>query len=81
MNASELMTKQHLIELDAILSCFEEAGMKLKPNKCQFGVKTVELIVHEVSLAGLRPLVGHVKEITDLEEPSNETEILRILDS
>lgn len=35
--------------------------------------------LHEVSSEGLIPSVGHAKEISDLEEPSNLTELLRFL--
>ena len=69
----------HLNELNKILTCMLEAGMRLKLSKCRFGVKDVEVLGHRVTLEGLQPSEGHVLAIKDLREPQNVTALCRFL--
>ena len=47
--------EEHLKRLKAVLECFQEHGLKLKPSKCNFFQTEISYLGHQVSAAGIRP--------------------------
>ena len=47
--------QEHCDRMDAIFSRIQEAGLKLKPSKCEFGTTEVNLLGFQVSDKGVRP--------------------------
>jgi len=46
---------EHLLRLDLVLQALAKAGLKLRPDKCYFGVHRVMYLGHEVDRNGIRP--------------------------
>ena len=44
-----------LCNLEKVLSCLEELGLKLKLFKCSFLLSSVEYLGHRISAAGIQP--------------------------
>ena len=54
----------HLKNLEAVLTCLREAGMRLKRKKCAFMLERVEYLGHQISAEGLQPTKEKVRAIT-----------------
>jgi len=78
-NIGTIDEESHLEELDEILTCMWNAGMRLKISKCRFGVQEVEVLGHRVTANGLKPSETHITAIRNLKEPQTLTELLRFL--
>ena len=48
---------EHLKNLRAVLYHLEEAGLRLKRNKCAFLLPEVEYFGHTIAAKGLKPIV------------------------
>ena len=70
--------KEHLRNLE-VLRRLEEAGMKLKCEKCFFLLSEVEYLGHVICRAGLLPSEAKVAAITGAPAPTNETELKSFL--
>lgn len=69
----------HLQSLDTVLQRFLDAGARLKFSKCQFGVRTAEILGHRIDKNGLKPSAAHIQAIRDLVEPRNGEELMCFL--
>ena len=49
--------EQHLLNLEAVLNCFEEQGIRLRQDKCHFLQPSVEFLGHRIGKDGV-----HVSE-------------------
>ena len=67
--------EEHLVNLAQVLQRLEEAGMRLKKEKCLFCLPEVEYLRCSISAEGLRPSMAKVKAITDVPEPSKVLEL------
>ena len=47
--------KEHDKTLMEVLSRLNKAGLTIKPEKCNFGVKSVEYLGHSISSEGVKP--------------------------
>ena len=56
---------EHLCRLAEVLLRFREAGLKLKPAKCNFFRKEVRFLGHLVSAEGVRPDPSNVEKIVN----------------
>eukprot|EP00741_Cyanophora_paradoxa_P004351 tig00000796_g4224.t1 len=45
---------QHLVDLEAFFAAIERGNLKLKPSKCRFMVKEIDLLGHRVSRNGVK---------------------------
>ena len=64
-----------LTNLDRVLSKLQEAGLKLKPRKCQLFKKEVEYLGHIVSASGIKTDPKKIQAVRDWPEPNNVTEL------
>ena len=66
---------EHLATLEAVLSRFEEAGLRLKRSKCVFMAPSVEYLGHTIDAEGLHPTASKVKAIKNAPVPKTVTEL------
>lgn len=71
--------EQHKIDVGEVLQALQEAGLKIKPEKCTFLCDEVPFFGHIISAEGVRPDPEKVKVILDFPVPTNTTEILSFL--
>ena len=64
-----------LTNLDRVLSKLQEAGLKLKPRKCQLFEKKVEYLGHIVSTSGIKTDPKKIQAVRAWPEPNNVTEL------
>ena len=64
-----------LTNLDTVLSKLQEAGLKLKPRKCQLFKKEVEYLGHIVSASGIKTDPKKIQAVREWPEPNNVTEL------
>ena len=65
----------HLIHLEAIFHCLQEAKLKLKLSKCSFFKKHLHYLGHLISSDGLLPTVEKTFAIKDFAPPTNVHEV------
>ena len=56
---------KHIKNLNAVLTCLCEAGIRLKKTECQFSLRNVEYLGHVISSKGLEPAISKVTAIVD----------------
>ena len=71
--------KEHLKRLRAVLECFQEHGLKLKPSKCNFFQTEISYLGHQVSAAGMRLGIDNVQGIAEMAPPMTFTGIQHYL--
>ena len=64
-----------LTNLDSVLCKLQDAGLKLKPRKCQLFKKEVEYLGHIVSASGIKTDPKKIQAVRDWPEPNNVTEL------
>lgn len=67
--------EEHLQTLDAVLTRLQDAGLRLKRDKCEFLQKEVRYLGHLVDAQGLHPLKDKVQALTEAPCPTNVTEL------
>ena len=71
--------EEHLKRLRAVLECFQEHGLKLKPSKCNFFWTEISYLGHQVSAAGMRLGIDNVQGIAEMSPPMTFTGIRHYL--
>ena len=71
--------EEHLEDLKEVFSRLIEAGILLKPSKCQFAVQQVEYLGHIVSSQGLSPDPRKIEKLKTFPVPKNLTELRSFL--
>jgi len=71
--------EQHLQRLDAVLQRFLQAGLKLKPRKCQLFQERVHLLGHVVSADGVAPDQAKVEAVQQWPVPTSIAEVRSFL--
>ena len=71
--------EEHVQRLDMVLSRILDAGLKLKPEKCQLLKAEVTFLGHVVSQNGVRPNPDNVAKILSWPVPKTVTEVRQIL--
>ena len=66
---------EHLAIFDKVLSHLEEAGLRLKRNKCAFMLPSVEYLGHKISAEGLQPSGEKVRAIREAPHPTNVSQL------
>ena len=70
---------EHLRNLDEVLTRLNEAGMRLKKDKCVFMMSAVEYLGHRITKDGLQPTESKVEAITKAPTPRSVTELKAFL--
>ena len=71
--------QDHLNNLTAVLNRLQEAGLRLKKEKCSFCVPEVEYLGHIISAAGLKPSPNKVRAIVEAPRPTKISELKSFL--
>ncbi|XP_022101226.1 uncharacterized protein LOC110984905 [Acanthaster planci] len=66
---------EHLANLNIVLLCLKESGMKLKREKCEFLCDSVTYLGHKLNQEGLRPLKSKIEAIQQAPSPKNQEEL------
>ena len=70
---------EHLMNLNAVLTRLEEAGMRLKRKKCSFLPPKVEYLGHAISVDGLQPTNRKIRTITQAPVPRDVKQLRAFL--
>jgi hypothetical protein len=70
---------QHIQRIETVLQRIYDAGLKLKPEKCNLLKYEVALLGHVVSQKGIRPNPDNVAKILSWPTPTNVSDVRRIL--
>ena len=71
--------EDHFANLAQVLRRLEDAGIRLKKEKCSFCLSQVEYLGHWISAEGLRPSMTKVQAITDAPKPTRVSELKSFL--
>ena len=71
--------EEHLIHLEKVFQRLQEAGLKLKLEKCSFFKKHIEYLGHLLSDKGIQPLPEKLESIKNMPRPKNQKEVKQFL--
>ena len=71
--------QDHLEHLRQVIRCLQEAGLKLKPTKCQFVCREVEYLGHLITPQGLKPNPRLVVAVKEFPVPQNLKQLRQFL--
>lgn len=63
--------EEHTSDLRQLFSRLSEHGLVINPDKCQFGVKSISFLGHQVNERGISPLPDKVQAIRDFPQPKS----------
>jgi len=66
---------EHIDNISDVFSRLIEAGLKLKPSKCELFKEEVLFVGHLVSASGIRPNPAKVQSIRDTPEPTTTKQV------
>ena len=69
----------HLANLKEVLQRVREAGLKLKPSKCQLFKKQFTYLGHVISSAGVLPDPSNISKVAALSRPRTATQVRSFL--
>ena len=76
---TESTEEEHLCNLDNVFTCLDNANIRLKRNKCQFLLPSVEYLGHRISAQGLQPTAEKVKAMKNAPHPRNVSQLKSFL--
>ena len=68
-----------MIRLEDVLSRIRDAGLKLKPKKCQLLKSSVNFLGHTISAEGILPNPENLAKIKQWPVPTTSTQVRQIL--
>lgn len=71
--------EEHKEHLRLLFRRLDDFGLRIKPSKCEFGVKKLTFLGHEVSVNGIRPCPTKVKAILDFPTPTSIKQVERFI--
>ena len=71
--------REHLQNLQEVLTRLEKAGLKLKKDKCAFMLPTVEYLGHKIMEAGLKPTAEKVRALVEVPVPKDVSQLRSFL--
>ena len=71
--------EQHIQDLRMVLQRLSEHGLLLRPDKCQFGLSSVDFLGHRVDQSGIRPRPDKVRAIQQFPAPSTVKQLRKFL--
>ena len=71
--------QDHLRNLEKVLQCLNQAGLRLKWAKCAFMLSSVEYLGHRISAEGIQPTQEKVRAIAEAPAPNNISQLRSFL--
>jgi hypothetical protein len=71
--------EEHLMNIEAVLKCLSDAGLRLRASKWQFMKPSLVCLGHHIDAKGFHPVAAKVKAIQDAPAPINVTELKSFL--
>ena len=71
--------KEHLKNLDEVLSRLEWSGLRLKRSKCAFMLPSIEYLGHKISAEGLQPTQEKVRAIQEAPPPTYQCSPIKVI--
>ena len=71
--------EEHLANLNAVMTRLENAGLRLRKEKCMFFAPEVVYLGHRITESGLQPTLDKVQAVVDAPDPRNTTELKSFL--
>ena len=75
----EKLFEEHLTRLRIVLERLDQAGLTLKPSKCQWARTEVKYLGHLIDGTGIRPDPAKCTAVEDFPIPTNRTEVRAFL--
>ena len=73
ISASNL--EEHNSRVNDVLTKLQESGLKLRADKCCFGVSQINYLGYKIDKEGLHPTEAKIKAIRDAPTPVNQTQL------
>ena len=73
------LEEEHLIHLEKVFQRLQEAGLKLKLQKCSFLKKHIQYLGHLLSDEGIQPLPEKLESIKNMPRLKNQKEVKQFL--
>ena len=70
---------EHLTHLTRVFERLDEAGLRLRRDKCRLGCDSVEFLGHWISRGGRSPLRSYVERVRNFTRPNTVTQLQRFL--
>ena len=67
--------QEHFGHLAKVLDRLDEAGLRLKPQKCVFMQQQVEYLGHTISSEGVRPNDKKIESVKNFPRPKSSKEV------
>ena len=77
--SASMSTKQHAADLAQIFDRLRQHGLRLKPTKCKFFMKSITFLGSVISSDGLSPDPAKTAAIKDFPKPNNATDVRSFL--
>ena len=71
--------QEHLGNLEKVLRCLNQTGLRLKRAKCAFMLSSVEYLGHRISAEGIQPTQEKVRAIAEAPAPNNVSQLRSFL--
>ena len=71
--------QDHLRNLEKVLRCLNQAGLRLKRAKCAYVLSSVEYLGHRISAEGIQPTQEKVRAIAEAPAPNNVSQLRSFL--
>ena len=71
--------EEHLSALERVLHRLDEAGLRLKRQKCKFLLPSVEYLGHKMSAQGLQPTESKIQALQDAPVPKDVSQLKAFL--
>ena len=68
----------HIADLKETFANLREAGLKLNPEKCVFGVSRGKMLGYIIGPEGIRANLDKIKAIISMVEPSTKKEVQKL---
>lgn len=63
--------QEHLYNLDRVLQCLKENGLRVKKEKCEFNKARIQYLGHVLDEKGVHPAVDKIRAIQEAAPGSN----------
>ena len=71
--------QRHLRSLKEVFQCLRKHGFRMKQEKCEFLMSTIEYFGHQITKNGVQPLPSKVVAIEQAPTPTNIQELCSFL--